>query len=31
MGVFYQEGFGVSRNLEKSIELLKKASKMGNA
>ena len=31
MGVFYQEGFGVSRNLDKAIELLGKAAKMGNA
>jgi hypothetical protein len=31
MGVFYQEGFGVGRNLEKAIEMLKKAAKMGNA
>jgi TPR repeat protein len=31
MGVFYQEGFGVTRNLEKSIELLQRAAKMGNA
>ena len=31
MGVFYQEGFGVSRNLDKAIELLQRAAKMGNA
>lgn len=30
MGVFYQEGFGVSRNIKKSIELLKKSAKAGN-
>jgi len=30
MGVFYQEGFGVARNLNKSIELLKKAARAGN-
>jgi len=31
IGVFYQEGFGVTKNLDKSIELLNKAAKMGNA
>lgn len=31
MGVFYQEGFGVTRNLEKAIDMLKKAAKSGNA
>ena len=30
MGVFYQEGFGVARNLTKAIELLKKAARAGN-
>ena len=31
MGVFYQEGFGVGKNIDKAIELLGKAAKMGNA
>mmetsp|Transcript_11751 Transcript_11751/g.8192 ORF Transcript_11751/g.8192 Transcript_11751/m.8192 type:complete len:129 (-) Transcript_11751:757-1143(-) len=30
MGVFYQEGFGVAKNIPKSIELLKKSAKAGN-
>ena len=30
MGVFYQEGFGVAKNITKSIELLKKSAKAGN-
>jgi TPR repeat protein len=31
MGVFYQEGFGVSKNLDKAVEMLKRAAKLGNA
>ena len=31
IGVFYQEGFGVTRNLDKAIEMLTKAAKLGNA
>ena len=30
MGVFYHEGFGVSKNIEKAIEFLLKAAEMGN-
>ena len=30
MGVFYHEGFGVSKNINKAIEYLTKASRMGN-
>lgn len=31
MGVFYMEGFGVSQNLDKAEDMLKKAYRMGNA
>ena len=30
MGVFYMEGYGVSKNLEKAGEFLHRAAKMGN-
>ena len=30
MGVFYHLGYGVSRNIEKAIEFLKRSSKVGN-
>lgn len=30
MGVFYMEGFGVARNLDKAETMLLKAAKMGN-
>ena len=30
MVVFYLEGFGVAKNVKKSIELLKKSAKAGN-
>ena len=30
MGVFYHLGYGVARNIEKAIELLKRSSKVGN-
>ena len=30
VGVFYMEGFGVSRNLDKAEESLLKAARMGN-
>jgi len=30
VGVFYMEGFGVSRNLDKAEENLLKAARMGN-
>ena len=31
MGVFYHEGFGVAKNLDKAIEFLTRAAKLGNA
>jgi TPR repeat protein len=30
MGVFYHEGFGVSKNLDKAIEFLTRAAEAGN-
>lgn len=30
MGVFYDEGFGVNKNLEKSIDFLKTSAEAGN-
>ena len=30
LGVFYRVGFGVSKNMEKSVEYLEKSAKLGN-